>query len=502
MTDLSTAPPARLFTTWGTVLYVDAASGELRHGPIDTSPANAVLVAAPRLTASPRRGGFMHLAGEKLEPIACGTLGYRSIPGANTRDPPVEPTLLDLLPLERGLVALKAGSAFLCAEPLGGISLSRPVCSHWECFLASEDWCAAPLQTGEPPTPDIASPGFDRKNITSYVVSPFLRTKIGAGSHAVQLLFFGYTHRSHGRVYYDLCKRLHQRGYVADIMDWRADHTAYIADLTRFYDLFITSFDGVQALVDDYGVPYERIIALSHGEFDMQIFIDEKGTEAFARFAAYGVVSHTLLFCSLTLGVTRIPAVVPIGIDFAAFYAELPERLSTVGYASTLSVISKYGVELKREDLARECAKAAGLDYRRSASPESYVPFPDMPEFYKRVDAVLISSLQEGAGLPAMEAAAAGRLVISTLVGHFPLKAAQGGGIIAPINAGRFKTFTAKTLQYYKDNPIAYVDKCRSIQQAARQFDWNYAIDEWIEFIESARGKRGPTVAANDEACA
>ena len=33
MSDLSTAPRARLITAFGTVLYVDVASGELRHGP-------------------------------------------------------------------------------------------------------------------------------------------------------------------------------------------------------------------------------------------------------------------------------------------------------------------------------------------------------------------------------------------------------------------------------------------------------------------------------------
>jgi hypothetical protein len=35
MINLYNAPSARLFTTWGTILYVDADSGELRHGPIE-----------------------------------------------------------------------------------------------------------------------------------------------------------------------------------------------------------------------------------------------------------------------------------------------------------------------------------------------------------------------------------------------------------------------------------------------------------------------------------
>ena len=47
MSDLSTSPRARLITAFGTVLYVDGASGELWHGPIESSPANAVFVADP-----------------------------------------------------------------------------------------------------------------------------------------------------------------------------------------------------------------------------------------------------------------------------------------------------------------------------------------------------------------------------------------------------------------------------------------------------------------------
>ena len=56
MSDLSTAPRARLFTAFGTVLYVDVASGELRHGPIESSPANAVFVADRERALQPRVG--------------------------------------------------------------------------------------------------------------------------------------------------------------------------------------------------------------------------------------------------------------------------------------------------------------------------------------------------------------------------------------------------------------------------------------------------------------
>jgi glycosyltransferase involved in cell wall biosynthesis len=108
-----------------------------------------------------------------------------------------------------------------------------------------------------------------------------------------------------------------------------------------------------------------------------------------------------------------------------------------------------------------------------------------MPEFYRGVDAVLLSSISESASLPVIEAAAAGRLVIGTPVGHFPRKAYEGGGILAPIEPEKFIAFTADTLTYYKENPREYQAKCRAIQKAARNFDWQYSIQEWIDLIEA-----------------
>jgi glycosyltransferase involved in cell wall biosynthesis len=487
MTDLSGTPPTRFFTTWGTVLHVDNPSGELRHGRIEGSPANAVFTPVGASAAGARRGWLAHDRGDGRDPIICFPERSLAVSGSAGTDKGVTPTLLELVPLERGLIALRAGSLFLCAEPDGRITLSRSMCSLWECFLASEDWCSDPAITGEPQTSNGLATAIDWKNIAQYSIDPSLRVQANTASRLTKVLFYGYTRRSHGRLYYDLCKRLVKRRYISDILDWQIDHCGDIIKRIPYYDLFITSLDGVHTLADSYKIPFEKIAALAHSEADLQTFIDQQGLAPFARFGAYAVVSYSLLFSSLTLGITRIPTVVPVGIDFATFYSQLPERLSTVGYASTISVISKYGVELKREELARECADEAGLGYQRSASPQSYLRFLDMPEFYRNVDAVLIPSLQEGAGLPAMEAAAAGRLVISTPVGHFPLKAYQGGGLIAPLDHEQFREFAVENLRYYKNNPALFVDKCRKIQEAAKQFDWEYAIDDWIGLIETAK---------------
>ena len=61
------------------MLYVDSAPGQLRYGPTETSPENAVFV-ADRTAARPyREGRFMFDNGERSEPIACGALSCRTV---------------------------------------------------------------------------------------------------------------------------------------------------------------------------------------------------------------------------------------------------------------------------------------------------------------------------------------------------------------------------------------------------------------------------------------
>jgi glycosyltransferase involved in cell wall biosynthesis/predicted O-methyltransferase YrrM len=477
------APRARLFTVFGTVLYVDVASGHLRHGPVESSPVNALFVAEPGWGQPHRMGCLMQDKGDSLESIVCLPDHCQTVSSMESGRDLAVGTPLELVPLERRLIALTAKELFLTADPNGAVSFANSVCSTWECFLASEDWCTD--GAGDEQLPAIASPKFDTRRIKTYLVHPMIRKRANANSTATKVLIYGYPQWSHGRVYYDLSKQLHRRGYIVDIINWQENHHAYIADLIQFYDLFMTALDGVRILADGYGVPYDRIIALSHSELDIKMLIEQKDVEVFDRFASYGVISEFVYCASLIKGVQRVPQVVSPGINFTEFYSKISECLSTVGYASSMS-LKIYDIECKRGDLAEAAASEAGLEFRVAGSAGNQTSFHDMPEFYRSVDAVLTSSISEAGQLPVMEAAAAGRLVIGTPVGHFPRKAYEGGGILAPIEAGKFKAFTVETLRYYRDNPAAYQDKCHAIQEAARKFDWKYTIDDWVELIETA----------------
>jgi len=474
----------RLFTAFGTVLYVDPTSGKLRHGPFENSPANAFFLADQRSKGGIDEGTIVHDLQGQLRPLTYGGDQSLSVSQTLGLGELVSGSRLELIPLERGLIALRVDGRFLSAIPDGCVSLSAQVCSTWELFLTSGAWrpdgCAGASNR------NVYTRGFDKKKIESYIVNPMIRVRANAQPRAKKLLIYGYTKWSHGRVYYDLCKQLYRLGYIVDLLDWQASHSTYIKQLIPYYDLFITALDGVGILADMYGVPYEKIIAVSHHEFDIRMLIEQKGMQIFDRFANYGVVSEFLYCVSLMRGVSRVPKIASVGIDYLEFSSEISERLQTVGYASSMSV-KTYGVEWKRGDLAEAAAREAGLEFKVAGWTGKQISFHEMNEFYRSVDAVVTSSLSEAAQLPVMEAAAAGRLVIGTPVGHFPLKAYQGGGIIAPVEAEKFKSFTARTLRYYKENPDAYKEKCRGIQAAAKQFDWQESIGEWVDLIEATR---------------
>ena len=166
----SDAPRARLFTAFASVLYVDAGSGELRHGAVDGSPANVVFTAGQSLFEGSQTGWLMHDAGGGLQPIGCAADGCWSTDGGANSGASPAPTPFQLVLLERGLVGLQSGGRYLCAEPDGRVTLSRAVCSLWECFLPSEAWCGEPPIAGASRT----STTIDWGAVKSFVISPNL----------------------------------------------------------------------------------------------------------------------------------------------------------------------------------------------------------------------------------------------------------------------------------------------------------------------------------------
>jgi glycosyltransferase involved in cell wall biosynthesis len=161
MTGLPNPLCARLFTTWGTALYVDAALGELRHGAIESSPQNAFLVGDP---GSGGKAGLACLVYDNAglrQPIVCSSNASRPVAG-----PSPAPASLKIVLLKHGMIGLRSGDRYLCAEGDGRVTLSRAWCSLWECFLPSEEWCTPPL-----PESQLTADGtIDWDRIASYTL--------------------------------------------------------------------------------------------------------------------------------------------------------------------------------------------------------------------------------------------------------------------------------------------------------------------------------------------
>lgn len=480
--------PARVLTCFGTQLYLDAASGELRHGDVGAVPANVLLQPDEIGGTSSSFARLVYSAGGRQGDIDCRV--DRCAPAAGGAKPADDgrAIVLEVVALERGLFALAAHGRFLMAEPGGKVALCAATCRTWELLLASEPWCGADvsLETGRGDIP--GGLDVDWKAVQSYIVHPMIRARSGIGGASGRLLIFGYSRWSHGRVYYDLCRHLHARGFVVDLLDWQGKHNQYMAQLASYYDVFMVALDGVSVLSDVYGIPLERMIALSHSQFDVRMLIEQKSAAVFERFAGYGAVSESIYCASLTQGVERAPMVAPLGVNYAEFHNEVADELRTVGYATSMSTIT-FGIEWKRGQLAAQAAEQAGLPFLVAGSTADQVSFHDMPDFYRSVDAIVMSSLTEAFPLPMLEGAAAGRLLIGTPVGNFPQMACRGGGILAPVESDRFVNFCAETLGHYHRDRMAYRDKCREIQEAARLYDWRYHITSWVDLVTAARSQ-------------
>jgi glycosyltransferase involved in cell wall biosynthesis len=189
------------------------------------------------------------------------------------------------------------------------------------------------------------------------------------------------------------------------------------------------------------------------------------------------VVSEWLAEQSVATGITRKPVVTPVGINYDSFYTKPSDKLKTVGFAGATDNVHR---EIKRYWLAEQAALDAGLEFKLEQGYHN--SYATMPGYYKTVDALVVASTEEGAGLPALEASAACRLVISTPVGIWKSQAGTSGHTV-PVDKIEFVKQTVELLNFYKNNPAEYLEKCLSTQQHASQYDWSKVIHHWIALL-------------------
>lgn len=296
-----------------------------------------------------------------------------------------------------------------------------------------------------------------------------------------KVLFFTEPWWAFGAIHYGLSKILYQHKILCNVIDWR---TSYSLDEKKYlrssYDVFVTTPHGVVALFNEFGVDLNKIISVSHSVWDIKVCSHLMTNSHYDSLLGYSVVCDHLVSESINIGINRIPTVTKIGIDFDLFYKNPPSSLSTVGYAGAKYANNVEQVEIKRYDSFCKMVDLAGL----SRNVTEMYHFASMPGFYESVDAIVVTSSEEGAGLPSMEAAAAGRLVFSTPVGYFFQNHDKGAGVLLPIEGEQMISKGYELLSYYKENSKSFIEMCHKGQDFAKDnYDWPKVIDPWISLI-------------------
>jgi len=309
-----------------------------------------------------------------------------------------------------------------------------------------------------------------------------------------RVIFYMEPEWAFGSIHYTLCKYLYSYGFDCQLLPWNKSYTLEaMRELDAVTDLYVTTPHGWRLLGYSYRtVEPSKVVAMAHARIDYADLIHHHGYGDFDKFRRFAAVTDYLIGVSKDVGINRIPEHVPIGINFHTFYTQPSERLNTVGYAGAYT--PREGVSEtdkdsfltlpkhhKRSWLVKEAAERVGLEFKTADS--YHRSFVSMAGFYKSVDAVVIASTQEGAGLPAMEGGAAGKLIIGTPVGHWESRIAPYGGDTVPLAEAEFMEKTVELLSYYKNNPAKYKARCLEIQHHAQSYDWKYVIDRWINLL-------------------
>lgn len=295
------------------------------------------------------------------------------------------------------------------------------------------------------------------------------------------IVFFTEPKWAFGSIHYSLCKLLYPYDINAEVLSWENKYSLDVMKrISERTDYFVTTPVGVIWLLQ-YGILPKQIISVAHGQWDILLAKSKIGLDIYKYIHKYGTVSDILKQKSIEFGVDVDISVVPFGIHFDRFYSKPSNQLKNIGMGGEFESQNFFGHEIKRGRLVKQLASNINLNFIQHDSGH----YLSVPSYYNKLDAVLMASSEEGAGLPMMEAAAAGRLTLGTPVGYFEHHGALGGGIHLPIDEDNFVQKGTEILNFYKNNSDEYVKMCNSIQEYAREnYNWDEKyVQKWAEFL-------------------
>lgn len=298
-----------------------------------------------------------------------------------------------------------------------------------------------------------------------------------------RVLFFTQNRWAFGSIHHALCKELYKHNIFANVLDWTLPYTAEeFEHLNRVYDLFVTNPEAVMRLHETYKIPLNKICSIAHAQWDILLAKQNSNYDFYPELYSFGVISEILKEKCIEWQLTRVPEIAELGICFNVLYEKPAEQLKVVGYGGANETYNFFGTEIKRPKLVETTINTIP---NITLKKHSFYNHLCMPGYYKTVDGIVMSSIEEAGGLPMMECAAAGRLPLGTPIGYFKDNAPKGGGILLPLEANDFSNSLKQHLEFYRDNSKEYIDKCLEVQTYAREhYDWSFKIHMWLNLFE------------------
>ncbi|HYF48845.1 MAG TPA: glycosyltransferase family 1 protein, partial [Planctomycetota bacterium] len=105
-----------------------------------------------------------------------------------------------------------------------------------------------------------------------------------------------------------------------------------------------------------------------------------------------------------------------------------------------------------------------------------YVPDEDVPSLYTGAQGLLLATLYEGFGIPAVEAFSCGCPVVGANVGSLPEIIGEAGLLADPKNVD---SIAVQIIQLMNDEPLRKTLAARG-RERAKQFSWEKAADECL----------------------
>jgi hypothetical protein len=312
----------------------------------------------------------------------------------------------------------------------------------------------------------------------------------------INLACFIHSEWAYGSIHHELVKLLYPYGIDSLVLCWEKKYNIQeFNEYDRTVDLYLTAPQGTHWIWNKGWASPNKCLTVFHSQIDLLFFKENFTPELIAQCGKFGAVSEYLITRARELGITVDIEYLPLGINYERYAFEPSSRLEIIGYAGIYHPREEFanGVPVdhpglhKRSYLVSEIANDLNLKFKMAAG--YHTSYVTMPGYYPTVDCVICPSINEGAGLPALEAGAAGKLVLTTPVGHFPEKVTAKGAIPLPFDEKLFKDTAKRIIEYYVKNPNAYRLKCEQIKEHARSYDWKYSIEYWAKFILSQSTK-------------